>query len=143
MTAATSRRPDLGKPLLNLLARRVAMGKKQSEFAAALGKSAAHYQKIEQGQGGLRAADALTLCDLTGLTLRNLVATSATLPAAPVALICASCGGDDVGADAAARWDSVNQIWALSGEYDNKFCQDCNADVDLIETPLNLESSDV
>lgn len=43
-------------------------------------------------------------------------------------LICASCGSDDVVADAVARWDGDNACWDLSSTFDDRVCCSCNAE---------------
>lgn len=50
-------------------------GLSQGQVGAMINKSPSHYSKIERGVIGLDAQDALTLCDLFGLTLAQLLET--------------------------------------------------------------------
>lgn len=61
--------------LVNLEAARTWRKLSQAQTGALINKSPSHYSKIERGVIGLDARDALTLCDLFGLTLRQLLET--------------------------------------------------------------------
>lgn len=40
-------------------------------------------------------------------------------------IVCSSCGGENVLADAWARWNVDKQEWELDNTFDDKFCEDC------------------
>ena len=46
--------------------------------------------------------------------------------------VCATCGGDDVKADAYAAWDSDAQKWDVVDTYDKgAICEDCDGPCSL------------
>jgi hypothetical protein len=49
--------------------------------------------------------------------------------------VCATCGSDEVRADAWAEWDTEKQEWVLNNTFDYKFCETCEGEcgVDWIE----------
>ena len=59
--------------LSRLMEARHAAGLSQGEAGALIGKSQAHFSKIERGVISLDARDALTLCNHLGLTLPQLL----------------------------------------------------------------------
>ena len=56
-----------------LIAARRARGMTQRETGAMINKTQSHYCKIERGESGLSASDALTLCKEFGLDLAELL----------------------------------------------------------------------
>ena len=55
---------------------------------------------------------------------------------APVRHVCGVCGGHDVRRDAWARWNAEDQAWDVDAVHDHARCEDCDADVHLVEVPL-------
>lgn len=53
-----------------------------------------------------------------------------------VAVRCKACGSLDVMRDAWARWDAAAQAWTLGSVFDAAFCNACETDATLDETPL-------
>lgn len=51
--------------------------------------------------------------------------------------VCATCGSENVVADAWAEWDFEKQEWVLQTSFDDKFCHDCETSckVNWIEVP--------
>ncbi len=39
--------------------------------------------------------------------------------------VCATCGSDDIRADAFAVWDVASQTWILQTAFDDYICEDC------------------
>lgn len=58
----------------------------------------------------------------------------ATGPA--IAIRCEACGSAEVIRDALAYWDEGAQAWMLGSIFDAAFCNACEADTTLVETPL-------
>lgn len=54
-----------------------------------------------------------------------------------IRMVCATCGSDDVLADAWASWDINSQQWELSQTFDEKYCNNCEDSCKLIEEPIN------
>lgn len=50
--------------------------------------------------------------------------------------VCGICGGHDVRRDAWARWNADTQTWDVDAVHDHARCEDCDADVHLVEVPL-------
>lgn len=48
-------------------------------------------------------------------------------------VICGTCGGSDVRADAWASWDTEKGDWVLHSTYDHRYCENCDGEVRLIE----------
>jgi hypothetical protein len=42
--------------------------------------------------------------------------------------VCATCGSDDIRADAFAVWDVASQKWALQATFDDYICEDCGCE---------------
>ena len=40
--------------------------------------------------------------------------------------VCTMCGGDNILADAWARWDIEEQEYVLDNTFDDRFCEDCD-----------------
>ena len=59
--------------LKNLILARSRAGLSQTDAGALIGKSQSHYGKIERGEIGFSAAEALTLCDRFKLTIQQLL----------------------------------------------------------------------
>ena len=55
---------------------------------------------------------------------------------APVTLHCPYCGGQNVLADACARWNVETQDWEMSCLYDGRSCDDCGKDISPDERPI-------
>lgn len=62
-------------PLCRLMWARHEAGMSQGQAGALIGKTGSHYSKIERGQLGMDAREALTLCNHFGLTLAELLET--------------------------------------------------------------------
>lgn len=54
----------------------------------------------------------------------------------PVAIVCRTCGSQNVSRDAWASWDSAQQEWALGAVFDDAHCHDCDGETSLDEVPL-------
>lgn len=52
------------------------------------------------------------------------------------AMVCKSCGSDDVSRDAWANWDRRNQQWVLGAVFDYAHCERCECETSLIEVGL-------
>ena len=52
-------------------------------------------------------------------------------------MVCAHCGGTNVGRDAYAEWDEAAQRWTLGTVFDNADCQDCEGETSIIEQPTD------
>ena len=48
-------------------------------------------------------------------------------------IICSACGSFDVYADATARWNANKSEWVLGAVLDDRYCDQCGAEADLIE----------
>ncbi|MBL1435560.1 MAG: hypothetical protein COB08_005105 [Rhodobacteraceae bacterium] len=48
-------------------------------------------------------------------------------------IICSQCGSTDVYADATARWNVLKGEWVLGTVHDDRYCDNCGAEADLIE----------
>ena len=55
----------------------------------------------------------------------------------PVAIICGTCGSDNVSRDAWADWSVSEQKWVLRTEFDYAHCHRCDSETSLIEVELN------
>jgi hypothetical protein len=52
------------------------------------------------------------------------------------AMVCNSCGSDEVSRDAWADWDVKNQQWVLGSVFDYGHCHKCDGETRLIEVEL-------
>jgi hypothetical protein len=52
------------------------------------------------------------------------------------AMVCNSCGSDEVSRDAWADWDVKNQQWVLGSVFDYGHCHNCDGETRLIEVEL-------
>jgi len=60
-------------------------------------------------------------------------------PVAAVKKVCAHCGRDDVGNDAAVKWDVPTQSWVVGTVYDcAAFCDECDGETELRDVPVEL-----
>ncbi|MDJ0276290.1 hypothetical protein QLH51_05695 [Sphingomonas sp. 2R-10] len=57
-------------------------------------------------------------------------------PVSAIGIRCEACGSADVERDAWAQWNEPAQAWTLGSVFDAAFCNVCEADATLIETPL-------
>jgi len=48
-------------------------------------------------------------------------------------IICSLCGSTDVYADATARWHAQKGEWVMGTVHDDRYCDQCGAEADLIE----------
>jgi len=48
-------------------------------------------------------------------------------------IICGLCGSPDVYADATARWNAQKGEWVLGTVHDDRYCDQCGAEAELIE----------
>ena len=53
-----------------------------------------------------------------------------------IAIVCSTCGSDDVSRDAWAQWDIDIQEWTLRHVYDAGYCHRCDCEAHLEELPL-------
>ena len=58
----------------------------------------------------------------------------------PIAIVCATCGSDDVISDAIARWDKATQKWELTGLLDGNSCENCGEECKIKEVPLQVRA---
>jgi hypothetical protein len=54
-------------------------------------------------------------------------------------IICSHCGSTDVYADATARWDAQKDEWIMSCVHDDRYCDQCGGEANLIEVDEDLE----
>lgn len=59
-----------------------------------------------------------------------------TDPGKRIAILCGTCGSDDVSRDALAEWSVDSQQWELRGLLDNADCNRCGGQTRLIEVEL-------
>ena len=57
-------------------------------------------------------------------------------PDRSIAIICGSCGSDDVSRDAWADWDTREQRWVLRTAFDYAHCHRCDGETRLVEVEL-------
>jgi hypothetical protein len=57
-------------------------------------------------------------------------------PRKRIAIICSTCGSDEVSRDAWANWDVGKQEWVLGSVFDDGFCHRCECRSRLIEVEL-------
>ena len=57
-------------------------------------------------------------------------------PRKRLAIICGTCGSDEVSRDAWANWDVAKQEWVLGSVFDAGFCHRCECESRLIEVEL-------
>ena len=48
-------------------------------------------------------------------------------------IICSACGSPDVYADATARWNAIKSEWVLGTVLDDRYCDQCGREANLIE----------
>jgi hypothetical protein len=53
-----------------------------------------------------------------------------------IAIICGTCGSDEVSRDAWAKWDTRGQEWVLGAVFDDGHCHRCEGESRLIEVEL-------
>ncbi len=53
-----------------------------------------------------------------------------------IAIVCGTCGSDNVSRDAWANWDTREQLWVLGAEFDYAHCHRCDCETRLIEVEL-------
>ncbi len=54
-----------------------------------------------------------------------------------LAMICSTCGSDDVSRDAWADWDVRQQDWVLRVAFDNAHCHRCDCETSLVEVEVD------
>lgn len=54
----------------------------------------------------------------------------------PIAIVCGTCGSDDVSRDAWANWDTRMQEWLLGAVFDYGHCHRCGGESSLVEVAL-------
>jgi hypothetical protein len=59
-----------------------------------------------------------------------------------IAIICGTCGSDEVSRDAWANWDTRSQQWVLGAVFDYGHCHRCDGESRLIEVDLTPERQD-
>lgn len=57
-------------------------------------------------------------------------------PDNPITIHCPHCGGENILADACARWNVKTQGWELSNVFDDKTCDDCETEISALERPV-------
>lgn len=57
-----------------------------------------------------------------------------------IAIICGTCGSDEVSRDAWANWDTREQEWVLGTVFDDGHCHRCDGESHLIEVELEPSS---
>jgi len=55
-----------------------------------------------------------------------------------VAMVCSTCGSEDVTLDALAAWDVKNQRWKLAGTLDYAHCNTCGCECRINDIPKHL-----
>lgn len=53
-----------------------------------------------------------------------------------IAIVCGTCGSDDVSRDAWAEWDTREQQWVLRTAFDYAYCHRCDGEARLVEVEL-------
>lgn len=56
-----------------------------------------------------------------------------------IAIICGTCGSDEVSRDAWADWDTGKQEWVLGAVFDYGHCHKCECGSSLTEVELTPE----
>jgi hypothetical protein len=59
-----------------------------------------------------------------------------------IAIVCGTCGSDEVSRDAWANWDTRSQDWMLGAVFDYGHCHRCGTESSLIEVELRPERRD-
>lgn len=54
----------------------------------------------------------------------------------PVTIYCASCGSENVKADAYAEWNPELQMWEIVSLFDNTDCEDCGGECSTVEREI-------
>jgi hypothetical protein len=58
------------------------------------------------------------------------------------AIICNTCGSDEISRDAWANWDIRNQEWVLGAVFDDAQCHRCERETRLIEIELKAAATE-
>lgn len=53
-----------------------------------------------------------------------------------IAIVCGTCGSDEVSRDAWANWDTHTQQWVLGAVFDYAHCHKCDGETRLVEVEL-------
>ena len=53
-----------------------------------------------------------------------------------IAIVCGTCGSDEVSRDAWANWDVTAQDWVLGAVFDYAQCQRCECETSLVEVEI-------
>jgi hypothetical protein len=53
-----------------------------------------------------------------------------------IAIVCGTCGSDEVSRDAWADWDVDKQDWVLGAVFDYGHCHKCEGESSLVEVEL-------
>lgn len=56
-----------------------------------------------------------------------------------IAIVCGTCGSDEVSRDAWANWDVGTQQWVLGNIFDYGHCHRCDGERRLIEVELKKD----
>lgn len=56
--------------------------------------------------------------------------------------VCGTCGSEDVVLDAWAEWDIESQEWVLGQTFDQAFCNACEGECTIEDSPLASEDDD-
>jgi hypothetical protein len=91
-----------------------------------------HRSMIEDDIGRLTDADSTTGIACTGFTVTSIETAVENSAVSRTHVICATCGSENVRADAYASWDADTGEWVLHSIYDEKFCEVCETSTSLL-----------
>lgn len=102
------------------------------EFSAPSGP-ADQRSMIEDDIGRLTDADSTSGVACTGFSVTSIETATQNSAVSRNHVICATCGSENVRADAYASWDADTGEWVLHSIYDEKFCEVCETSTSLLE----------
>lgn len=88
---------------------------------------------IAEDVGRLNDADSTTGVACTSFRIETVSPEAQTYSKSTSHMICATCGSENVRADAFASWDSTIGDWVLHSVYDEKYCEACDSNTQLLE----------
>ena len=92
-----------------------------------------HRSLIEDDIGRLTDADSTSGIACTGFTVTSIETAAENGTLSRTHVICATCGSENVRADAYASWDADTGEWILHSIYDEKFCEVCETSTSLLD----------
>lgn len=92
-----------------------------------------HRSMIEDDIGRLTDADSTSGVACTGFTVTLIETAAENSTLSRTHVICATCGSENVRADAYASWDADTGEWILHSIYDEKICEVCETSTSLLE----------